>query len=372
MKTGTYISGAGHTVLLLWVIFGGTFNSEPLPIENATDVSLISAEEFAALTAPQTAEDAEEVVPQPTEAETPQELDQALRPPELPVTPPQPEPEPEPEPEPVPQPEPEPVIPEVAAEAPDAPPSDTPTPEEAPRVAPEPVEAPPEDVEVAPERQEAADAEVPAEAPVQEEQQAAAPEAATTEIVTEAEEPASSMERSLRPMMRPNRPTPPPVETAEAEEPAEEEPPAETPAEEPEPAADPLAGALEGALAEALGGATSEPAPSRSAAPPLSAGEREGLRVSVQQCWVVDVGSQAANVTVVVGMNMNPDGTVDQGSINLVSASGGEGPAVETAYQAARRAILRCQRQGYPLPSEKYEQWKQIEMTFDPSQMRLR
>lgn len=215
---------------------------------------------------------------------------------------------------------------------------------------------------------------------MQEEQKAAAPEAATTEIVTEAEKPASSMERSLRPMMRPSRPTPPPVETAEAAEPAEQAPAKEEPAKEepakeepkPTPPADPLAGALEGALAEALGGATSEPAPSRSAAPPLSAGEREGLRVSVQQCWVVDVGSQAANVTVVVGMNMNPDGTVDQGSINLVSASGGEGPAVETAYQAARRAILRCQRQGYPLPSEKYEQWKQIEMTFDPSQMRLR
>ena len=44
----------------------------------------------------------------------------------------------------------------------------------------------------------------------------------------------------------------------------------------------------------------------------------------------------------------------------------------ELAFQAARRAILRCQETGYSLPPDKYEQWKTIEMTFNPEQMRLR
>jgi hypothetical protein len=153
---------------------------------------------------------------------------------------------------------------------------------------------------------------------------------------------------------------------------ADPQPEAETnsaPAEAPAEQNDALAEALAGAVAEAL---TEQLAPSRAAGPPLTAGEKDGLRVAVQDCWVVDVGSQAANVTVVVSMDMKRDGTVVEGSIQMESSSGGDGAAVETAFQAARRAILRCQRGGYPLPDDKYDHWKQIEMNFDPSQMRLR
>jgi len=92
--------------------------------------------------------------------------------------------------------------------------------------------------------------------------------------------------------------------------------------------------------------------------------------VAVQQCWVVDVGSQAANVTVVVGMSMERDGTVRPGSLKLISSSGGDGGAVQVAFQAARRAILRCQRGGYDLPTDKYDRWRDIEMTFNPEKMR--
>jgi hypothetical protein len=63
---------------------------------------------------------------------------------------------------------------------------------------------------------------------------------------------------------------------------------------------------------------------------------------------------------------------VVDGSLNLISAEGGSGRAVETAFQAARRAVLRCEQGGYDLPEEKYEHWQRIEMVFDPSEMRLR
>jgi hypothetical protein len=45
---------------------------------------------------------------------------------------------------------------------------------------------------------------------------------------------------------------------------------------------------------------------------------------------------------------------------------------VKTAFENARRAILRCGAQGYNLPPEKYEQWKLVTINFDPNDVRLR
>jgi hypothetical protein len=72
-----------------------------------------------------------------------------------------------------------------------------------------------------------------------------------------------------------------------------------------------------------------------------------------------------------VGFKLLPDGRVD-GDVRQVSATGGDVGATEIAFQAARRAILRCQSGGYKLPADKYDQWKEVEITFDPSGMRLR
>ena len=62
------------------------------------------------------------------------------------------------------------------------------------------------------------------------------------------------------------------------------------------------------------------------------------------------------------------------GDVRLVSSSGGDAGAAEVAFQAARRAVLRCQSQGagFPLPPEKFATWQSMELTFDPSQMILR
>jgi hypothetical protein len=86
----------------------------------------------------------------------------------------------------------------------------------------------------------------------------------------------------------------------------------------------------------------------------------------------VDPGSVAARVTLVVGFTLDQSGKV-QGDVRQISASGGDGAAQSTAFQSARRAILRCQNpNGYQLPADKYGQWKDVEITFDPSGMRLR
>jgi hypothetical protein len=137
----------------------------------------------------------------------------------------------------------------------------------------------------------------------------------------------------------------------------------------PEPATDPVADAVAAALAEANDTPAPAPAPS---GPPLSSGEREALREAVQRCWSVDVGSQSANVTVTVGVTMTPDGTVQGNQVRQISAEGGDSAAQRTAFERARRAILRCQSGGFPLPADKYDHWREIEMTFNPDGMRLK
>ncbi len=98
---------------------------------------------------------------------------------------------------------------------------------------------------------------------------------------------------------------------------------------------------------------------------------RDSFRIAVNRCWNVDPGSVAARVTVEVAFNLDRDGTVTGNEVRLLSSQGDSG-AVDTAFQAARRAILRCQSGGYQLPADKYDQWQEVVITFDPSGMRLR
>lgn len=103
----------------------------------------------------------------------------------------------------------------------------------------------------------------------------------------------------------------------------------------------------------------------------MTGSERDAFRVSVQRCWNVDPGSESARVNITVGFRLDRNGKVE-GDIRQLSGSGGSEPAVRSAFDAARRAILRCQSDGFPLPADKYDQWREVEMTFDPSGMRMR
>ncbi|WP_424964683.1 hypothetical protein [Dinoroseobacter sp. S375] len=352
IDTGTAISGAGHLGLLAWLALGGLFYSAPeLPLPSATDVTLLSEAEFAALTrAPEVPEIVE--LPQPPAPETPP-APASVQPAPAPVVS---APPPEPEPVPVPAPPPAP-----AAPAPPPP---------APRVAPEPVPTPAPEAEIAPERSEPVTSEAEGETTAEAERETA-PEAATTRIITEATEtdpdsqaadPTPELTASPRPPLRPARPRPTP-------------PVAETP---PEPASDPVADAVAAAVAEATESAP-DPAPSTPArpeipvGPPMTSGEREGLRVAVQQCWNVgSLSSEALRTTVVVGVEMEQSGRPIAGSIRMLSSEGGSEAAARQAFEAARRAIIRCGSAGFDLPVEKYGQWRDIEMTFNPERMRIR
>ncbi len=381
---GTYASGIAHVVLIGWLLLGWGLTSDPLPFE-VTNVSVVSGAEYdqlVAATTPQPSTDTP-VAPDAPATDTPPAPDAPLvEPPPDQVTPETPPPDTAEAPPPDALPPVEPPA-EVTEVAPDQPPQPleqaTPDPtldvavlpqaRPADRVAPEAVQPPPEDVPVA---------DVPLDAVVPDETappaevieppvEAAAPEEATTEIVPPEVQPATAPEVALRPPVRPNRVAPAP------------ETPAETPAEDPvvataeTPTPDTSAAddaAVQAALEAALAGTTStEPAAAQG--PPMTGSERDAFRVAVSSCWNVDVGSEAANVTVTVGFELGRDGKV-LGDVRQIGGSGGSDAAINTAFGAARRAILRCQQDGFQLPADKYEQWREVEMTFDPNGMRLR
>ncbi|WP_076363389.1 hypothetical protein [Phaeovulum vinaykumarii] len=377
-KIGIGVSAALHGGLIIWVALGDWLfdPTPPEPIEIA-EVSVISEAAFQQIVAaaPRAAET-------PAEPETPAPVAAAPEPEPEPAPQPDPEPAPEPLPDPqvaAPEPEPEaepapmPVLPPVAEPAPMLAPdiSARPRPRPADRVAPVPSETPAPDAQTAetavretrPEESPAPDPEPP--------RPEAAPPEATTQIVTEDVEtddrPQSSAPRSSpRPPGRPARPDPAP-ETRTAAPAAT--PPAATP-----PARD-TRDAVADALAEALAGSDDSTGGVGRAAsgPPLTAGEREALVVAVKACWNVGaLSSEALRTVVTVGFDMTPDGRPVNGSIAQLSYTGGSEAAAAQAFEAGRRAIIRCGASGFPLPPEKYDQWQRIEIVFNPEKMRMK
>ena len=139
----------------------------------------------------------------------------------------------------------------------------------------------------------------------------------------------------------------------------------EEPAEQQDTDADPiLAAAIADALKQAQGAPLSQGGG-------LSGSEIDDLRLSVEACWNLGrLSSAAMRISVTLAFDMNRDGTPVIGSIRRIDPD--RSSAAQQAFEAARAAIIRCGREGYDLPIEKYADWRQIELTFNPEQMRQR
>ena len=105
--------------------------------------------------------------------------------------------------------------------------------------------------------------------------------------------------------------------------------------------------------------------------PPMTGAEMAEFRNQIMSCWIVGALPAESPVRLTVRFSLLPDGRVD-GDVRMISASGGDEGSIAVAFRAARSAILRCQSRGYTLPTDKYEQWKEIELVFEPSNMWLR
>mgnify|MGYP001481798335 CR=1 FL=1 len=384
MHIGHYISGSAHIGLLGWMLLGGVFQSEQLPVD-VSNVSVVSLSEYADIVMTDRAPEAElqpqDLMQPETEADplperpSQEQAVENIPQPELMVQPEETSRSAPQTPDPLLIPTPEVTEPtklaapqsnDAAFIVPRSAPAPRPQPDK--RIAPKPVAPPPPDVAQEDQlRQAAAPSENPAAVP-QPEVDATAPEEAARESLAETDTPPKmAPDSSVRPQARPALPEPPKAPEPSPEIANQSPDPVQAPEPEPKPEAEPKPtpqeDPIQAALQEAMQG---ESEPSEAEGPALTKDEKEGLRDDVQACWIVDEGSLVSNVTVTVAMSMTPEGKVKGGSLRLISGEGGSDRAKKIAFEAARRAILRCQKKGYDLPKEKYEHWREIEIIFDP------
>ena len=95
--------------------------------------------------------------------------------------------------------------------------------------------------------------------------------------------------------------------------------------------------------------------------PPMTAGEKDGVRVAINSCWNIgSLSSAAQRVKLVMRVEMNEDGTPIGPSIQMTSYEGGDDAAAQQAFEAAKRAVVRGVRgcggkPGYQLDPAKYQ-----------------
>jgi hypothetical protein len=100
----------------------------------------------------------------------------------------------------------------------------------------------------------------------------------------------------------------------------------------------------------------------------MTRSEMDALRQQLESCWNIPVGAKdAENMTVEIFMVINQDRTlqsarvVDQGRYNG-----------DSFYQAMADSALRAVRSPncspFDVPPDKYDAWKTVTVTFDPSE----
>ena len=105
---------------------------------------------------------------------------------------------------------------------------------------------------------------------------------------------------------------------------------------------------------------------SNGAAAQLSLSELEALRARLAQLWTVPAGAKdPQELVVLIRIKLNRDGKLAAPPVVL---SSGKSPLFMAARDSAIRALFRGQPYDMLKP-EHYEQWKDVEITFDPRDM---
>ena len=387
-QTGTVVSAIGHLGVVLWVLVGDWLFAADVPPETITmQVSTISSDQFAELQAA-TEKPAEEPAPVRPQA--------------------RPEPEPEPAVEPEPAPEPEPVVeapppvevvPDEVAPEPvvEPPPSDAvqaeeeqaiqsdsteiqPAPEAEEIIAPDPVQ-PETDAETA-DTAAPAVSEDPAADVVVEEQptEATVPEDTGDVTQTEANQDQTAetgMTTSIRPKSRPEKPAAAPEPEVAPDTPPESATLTVQPVDDAE-----TQDAIDALLGEASEEPVTEDVASDTSAdtggqdlpqgPPLTGGEMGNISSAIARRWNLGAASTDVMSTMVrIQVSFSPDGKPLE--YTLLSSSGPNQAAIDNLFAIAKRAVNRTYSEGgIPLPPDKYDTWRVLNLTFDANGMRVR
>ena len=98
---------------------------------------------------------------------------------------------------------------------------------------------------------------------------------------------------------------------------------------------------------------------------------RDALLSQIRECWNVPVGAPTPEKLIVqVRVFLARDGSLAQPPLlePQTRAAAASNPYMRTAAEAALRAVNVCEPYKL-LPPDRYDQWREIVMTFDPSRM---
>ncbi len=326
MRGPVFTSAIAHGVIVAIVYFGLPKWFEPdEPEETPIIVELVQIADQTIAQAPTPIVETPKPV---TEPPAPQPAPQAAPPP--PPPPPAPQPEPTP-PAPVPEPEPPPPEPTPAPQVAMLEPPPTPVVRPTPPPPPAPVVTAPPKPKAKPEAPKVVATPKPKAKPDAPKQ---APAFDPTAI-------AALLDRTRQPTPAPT-PTPAPKQAA--------------PTPQPQPAAPPPV-------------ISPTPTPARDV--PLAISEIDAFRAQVERCWSIPAGARdAQNLRVTLRLFMTQDGNllrppevVDGARMNRAGEE-----TFRAAAESAVRAVQRCAPYRM-LPVQKYDTWREIELTFDPSKV---
>jgi outer membrane biosynthesis protein TonB len=101
----------------------------------------------------------------------------------------------------------------------------------------------------------------------------------------------------------------------------------------------------------------------------LTATQVDLIRQKIRKCWHFPSGlKNAEDLVVDIRMELDPDGNVKKAEIvdrNRMLTDSNYKIAAENAY----RAVLDPDCNPLPLPKDKYEEWKNLELSFNPKDM---
>jgi len=101
----------------------------------------------------------------------------------------------------------------------------------------------------------------------------------------------------------------------------------------------------------------------------LTVSEKDALRRQIEKCWNVPIGARNPEELVVeIRIRVNRDRTVRDALIVDTSRMAGD-TFYRSMAESARRAVKNHKCSPLELPPGKYNEWKDITMTFNPSTM---
>lgn len=194
-------------------------------------------------------------------------------------------------------------------------------------------------------------------------------------------EPVKEKPKPVPPKPEPKKAVPPPPKP----KPEEKKKPKPKPKEKPKPKPEPKKeesfdlDALSALLDKTPDKKKPEPAPANDNKPAetqqrsafdgtrMTASEIDAVRQQFYRCWNVPAGARnAEDLVVTLAISLRRDGSLI-GPPRLIGAMDQSNPHFRTAAESAIRAVHMCS--PLDLPPEKYDRWRDMELTFDPSEM---